>query len=138
MSDAGAPGAAVVDAAAVARQEQLAKDLAHSKEAGWHDQQPFQDETGVVVGTPQGEETGDGDSAPWMSEAAVYEWDDDFGDVGERNPALEQQLYNLSGDPPAGSSIHALSFDVNVEGTKVSPIRNVSLHCSDTHDTISR
>jgi ATP-dependent RNA helicase DDX3X len=29
----------------------------------------------------------------WASNAAIYDWDDDFGDVGPRHPELEKQLF---------------------------------------------
>ncbi len=37
----------------------------------------------------------------WANNAAVYMWDDDFGDVGPRFPQLEQQLF--------GSEFHVKS-----------------------------
>lgn len=33
------------------------------------------------------------DVGAWASNAAIYEWDDDFGDVGPRHPELEKQLF---------------------------------------------
>lgn len=29
----------------------------------------------------------------WAFNAAIYDWDDDFGDVGPRHPELEKQLF---------------------------------------------
>lgn len=29
----------------------------------------------------------------WASNAAIYDWDDDYGDVGPRHPELEAQLF---------------------------------------------
>ena len=29
----------------------------------------------------------------WASNAAIYDWDDDYGDVGPRHPELEKQLF---------------------------------------------
>lgn len=33
------------------------------------------------------------DVGDWASNAAIYNWDDDFGDVGPRHPELEAQLF---------------------------------------------
>ncbi|KAL6712414.1 hypothetical protein ACN47E_000291 [Coniothyrium glycines] len=111
-----------LDPAAAARKEQLLKDLARAKEAGWNEQMPFKYET-VVGGTPAPDETRD--SATWLSDAAIYQWDDEFGDVGEPNPALERQLFHDENHQRAGGAINAFSFEVNTEGpTKVQPVRN--------------
>ncbi|KAH9868465.1 hypothetical protein J1614_007537 [Plenodomus biglobosus] len=123
MTDAGAPDTGL-DAAALARKEQAAANLARAKEAGWNNQIPFQYET-VVGGTPAEGETRD--SAVWLSDAAVYEWDDEFGDVAPPNPELEKVLFLEQHLQRAGGAIKALSFDVSIEGpTKVQPVRNVS------------
>lgn len=112
-----------VAGAAADRAEQLAKDLARAKEAGWTNPIPFQYDT-VVGGTPAADETRD--AAPWLSDAAVYQWDDEFGDVGEPNPELEKILFQDEYLQRAGSAISALSFEVTVQGpTKINPVRNV-------------
>jgi ATP-dependent RNA helicase DDX3X len=123
MSDAGAPDATATDPAA-ARKEQQASDLARAQEAGWNNPVPFQYET-VVGGTPAEDETRD--TAAWLSDAAIYQWDDEFGDVGEPNPELEKMLFHDEYLQRAGGAIKALSFDVTLEGpTKINPVRNVS------------
>lgn len=123
MSDTDAPEAGT-DAAAIARKELLAQDLARAKDAGWNDRMPFMYET-VVGGTPAEDETRE--DAAWLSEAVVYEWDDEYGDVGEPNPELEKALYEGDQILRAGAHIKALSFNVDTEGpTKVHPVRNVS------------
>ncbi|KAF2856763.1 DEAD-domain-containing protein [Plenodomus tracheiphilus IPT5] len=123
MSEAGAPDAGP-DAAALARKEQAAIDLARAKEAGWNNPVPFQYET-VVGGTPAEDETRD--AAVWLSDAAIYEWDDEFGDIAPANPELEKALFHEQHLQRIGGAIKALSFDVNVEGpTKVQPVRNAS------------
>lgn len=123
MSDAGTPEAGL-DAAAIARKEQQSQDLARAKDAGWANPMPFQYET-VVGGTPAEDETRD--EAVWLSDAAIYQWDDDYGDVGASNPELEKMLFQEEYLQRAGGAIKALSFDVNVEGpTKIQPVRNVS------------
>lgn len=67
------------------------------------------------------------DVAKWQSDAAVYQWDDDFGDVGEPNPLLEKELFEDVDLQRAGTAIKALSYDVTTEGPeKVQPVRDVS------------
>lgn len=51
--------------------KELAEAEAVAKESGGH---------GVEVGG-------------WASNAALYEWDDDYGDVGPSHPVLEKQLF---------------------------------------------
>jgi ATP-dependent RNA helicase DDX3X len=122
MSDAGTTTAP--DEAAVVRKEQLAADLARAKEAGWDNPVPFKYEP-VVDGAAGPDETRD--SAPWLSDAAIYQWDDEFGDVGEPNPDLEKMLFEDPHMQRVGQQIKALSFDVQVEGPDpVKPVRNVS------------
>jgi ATP-dependent RNA helicase DDX3X len=99
MSHAGAPEVAANPAAA--RKEQQAQDLARVKEAGWTHPIPFKYES-VVGGTPAEDETRN--SAVWQSDAAVYQWDDDFGDVGEPNPDLEVRVPTRGATQPAFSS----------------------------------
>ncbi|RYO27653.1 ATP-dependent RNA helicase [Alternaria arborescens] len=121
MSDTGAPVATATDPAA-ARKEQQAADLARAQDAGWNNPVPFQYET-VVGGTPAEDETRD--TAVWLSDAAIYQWDDEFGDVGEPNPELEKMLFDDQYLQRAGGAIKALSFDITLEGpAKISPVRN--------------
>ena len=123
MSDTGTPVATATDPAA-ARKELQAADLARAQDAGWNNPVPFQYET-VVGGTPAEDETRD--TAVWLSDAAIYQWDDEFGDVGEPNPELEKMLFDDQYLQRAGGAIKALSFDITLEGpTKISPVRNVS------------
>lgn len=121
MSDAGTP---VVDSnpAAAARKEQEAKDLERAKEAGWHETILTQ----YVAGDGSAVEPDEThEAASWLSDAAVYEWDDEYGDVGPVNPALEQQLYLDPTIQRAGQGIKALEFKVEVIGPKVLPVRDV-------------
>jgi ATP-dependent RNA helicase DDX3X len=123
MSDATAPDVTAADPSA-ARKEQQAQDLARAQEAGWANPVPFQYET-VVGGTPAEGDTRD--TAVWLSDAAIYQWDDELGDVGAPNPELEKMLFADQYLQRAGGAIKALSFDVTLEGpTKISPVRNVS------------
>lgn len=108
------------DAATVARQELEAQALARAKEAGWTND----------INDPAGPEPTEDETrkdAIWLSDAAVYQWDDEFGEVGEPNPELEKQLFEGDHLARVGAHIKALSFDVVVEGpTKVHPVREVS------------
>ena len=81
------------------------------------------------------ETVGGGEAAPdetrqdaqWLSDAAIYQWDDEFGDVGDRNPDLEKVLFDDENLQRAGGAIKALSYEVAVEGPeKVLPVRDVS------------
>jgi ATP-dependent RNA helicase DDX3X len=122
MSDAGSN--AGLDEAALDRKQQLVEDLSRAKDAGWNNPIPFNYET-VVGGEAAPDETRD--SAAWLSDAAVYAWDDEFGDVGEPNPELEKMLFADEHLQRAGGAIKALTFEVNTEGpVKVQPVRDVS------------
>lgn len=121
MSDAGSN--AGLDETATAKKAQLAEDLARAKAAGWNDPVPFN-----YAAPPGGAGHDESrDTAVWLSDAAVYAWDDEFGDVGEANPELEKMLYTGEHLQRAGGAIKALSFDVTVEGPeKVKPVRDVN------------
>lgn len=103
---------------------------------------PFNYET-VVGGEAEPDETRQ--DAQWLSDAVVYQWDDEFGDVGEPNPELEKVLFDDEHLQRAGGAIKALSYEVAVEGPeKVLPVRDVSclIHkqlraCTD-HSTVRR
>lgn len=85
---------------------------------------PFNYET-VVGGEAEKDATRN--AADWLSDAAIYQWDDEFGDVGEPNPELEQMLFQNENLQRAGGAIKALSYEVTVEGPeKIHPIREVS------------
>ncbi|KAF2132090.1 DEAD-domain-containing protein [Dothidotthia symphoricarpi CBS 119687] len=115
------PTAAGTDTAGDARKEQLTKDLARAKEAGWTNPIPFNYES-VIAGEAPRDETRD--TAAWLSDAVIYQWDDDFGDVGEPNPDLEKMLFEDDNTQRVGTQIKALSFDVTVEGPeKLHPVR---------------
>lgn len=124
MSGAGASNASA-DEAAAARQKQLAQDIEKAREAGWNDRIPFLYES-VTGGQAAPDETRDG--APWLSDAVIYQWQDDFGDVGPPNAELEKMLFNDETLNRAGGGIKALTFRVTVEGPDVvNPVRNVSI-----------
>ncbi|KAF2254582.1 P-loop containing nucleoside triphosphate hydrolase protein [Trematosphaeria pertusa] len=118
MSDAGV----AVDDATAARAKQLAEDIQKAKDAGWTNPIPFNYET-VAGGQPDVRDEGR-DSANWLSDAVVYEWDDDFGEVGPPNPELEKVLYENPDMMRAGGAIQALSFQVIVNAKEeVHPVR---------------
>ena len=84
---------------------------------------PFNYET-VHGGEAEKDKTND--TAAWLSDAAIYQWDDEFGDVGEPNPELEKLLFEDEHMQRAGNAIKALSYEVTVEGPeKVLPVREV-------------
>ncbi|KAL5118381.1 hypothetical protein ACEQ8H_003730 [Pleosporales sp. CAS-2024a] len=120
MSDAGSN--AGLDEAALARKTQHAENLARAKAAGWNDPIPFNygDAVPGAAGANEPRET-----PAWLSDAAIYVWDDDFGDVGAPNPELEKMLFFDSNTQRAGNRmLHLGTFEVSVEGPeKVPPIR---------------
>jgi ATP-dependent RNA helicase DDX3X len=67
----------------------------------------------------------DGEPA-WLQNAAKYEWSDEFGDVGPKNPLLEAQLYHGEFLMRSGAMMDALEYTVETKGTNtVRPIRKV-------------
>jgi hypothetical protein len=94
---------------------------------------PFNYET-VVGGEPQQDDTRQG--AQWLSDAAIYQWDDEFGDVGEPNLELEKMLFDDENLQRVGGAIKALSYDVSTEGPeKIHPILEVSYSPSESRRT---
>ena len=64
----------------------------------------------------------------WLHNAAKYEWDEKFGEVGPEVPELEEQLFNSKHIVRRGNDIQALEFEVKLEGpTPVRPVRQVGL-----------
>ena len=129
MSDAG--GTPVVNDAsndaADARAKQLAEDVQKAKDAGWSNPIPFNYE---MVAGGEADVLAPVPGAPWLSDAAVYEWQDDFGTVGPRNEDLERELFDDPDMQRAGTGIQALEFEVKVEGKeKLHPVRSVSKAC---------
>ena len=43
----------------------------------------------------------------WASNAAIYEWDEDFGDVGPEHPELEKQLFGSENHVRVGIKFEA-------------------------------
>lgn len=126
MSAAGDSNPAVDDAAA-ARLKQQQEDFQKAKDRGWNNHVPHQfDNAGQPV-----EQDAEADAEPvWLSDAAVYAWDDDYGEVGPRNEQLELELFGDPNRQSEGAKIKALSFEVHVtvggDEDKLPPIRTVS------------
>ncbi|KAF2659304.1 P-loop containing nucleoside triphosphate hydrolase protein [Lophiostoma macrostomum CBS 122681] len=101
--------------------KELAENLAALKEKGWNNPIPFNYE--AVVGAavkPEGADAGD--EPAWLGSAAVYEWDDDFGEIGPENAALEEQLFRGEHLMKAGIHLKTLhGFDVDVKGVERPP-----------------
>lgn len=69
-----------------------------AREAGWVAPQAYNYEAatakhGDEPASSSGEQVDDSDAPCWAHEAAKYEWQDDFGDVGPEVPELEAQLF---------------------------------------------
>jgi ATP-dependent RNA helicase DDX3X len=70
------------------------------------------DRTGVVQGEGEGGQEPEADVGvggvgglrlgEWASNAQIYEWNDDFGDVGPKFPELEKQLFGSENHVKAG------------------------------------
>jgi hypothetical protein len=69
----------------------------------------------------------DDDHAHYLRNSAVYEWDDEYGDVGPEMPELEQDLFRGDFRVRQGTHMSNLQFEVTVEGPdKLQPARSVS------------
>ncbi len=70
--------------------EKTSKELAEALKAAAENEsgQPVKLEEVGIEGAVGGLRAGD-----WANNAAVYTWDDDYGDVGPRFEALEKQLF---------------------------------------------
>lgn len=66
-----------------------------AREKGWTTPEQYDYEKYTSSVTPLGplQNGGEGNLPAWAAQAAKYEWQDDYGDVGPQNPALEEQLY---------------------------------------------
>ena len=118
--DTDAPAAAAVKA------QQKAEDLQRATEAGWQKPIPF--EYGGAGDPDAGAEESYQEDVKWLSDAVVYEWADDYGDVGPENLALEKELFNDPDMQRHGNSFRIYdSFEVNIDGSeKIQPFRSVS------------
>lgn len=70
-----------------------------AREKGWVEPKDYDYEKYVTVipsekPAENGENSQDEQSIPeWAANAAKYEWNDEYGDVGPENPHLEEQLF---------------------------------------------
>jgi hypothetical protein len=72
--------------------------------------------------------------AAYAASSAVYEWDDEYGDVGPEVPQLEEQLFNNAFRLRQGKHMSNLQLEVTVEGPdKIHPVRSVCSHCIPHH-----
>ena len=120
-------GVTALDDAIATKAQQKAEDLQRATEAGWQKPIPF--EYGGI-GEPDAE-TGMRDDVKWLSDAVVYEWVDEYGEVGPENLALEKELFGDSESEDHRQSANFRiyeSFEVNLDGGsgKIQPFRNVS------------
>ena len=93
-----------------------------AKDAGWVETVP------VDYNVQQ--TTREDDYAHYLRNSAVYEWDDEYGDVGPEIPELEQDLFGGDFRVRQGQHMDKLQFEVTVEGPdKLQPARSVSFPC---------
>lgn len=98
---------------------EIAAHKARAKEAGWVDTIPV-----------NYNQSTNRDDTSYRAESAVYEWDDDYGDVGPEVPELEEQLYHGQFRLRQGDYMSNLDDkEVTVEGPdKLQPCRSVRAH----------
>lgn len=90
-----------------------------ANEAGWADAIPVNYN---VQQTTRSEE-----ATRYAADSAVYEWADEYGEVGPEVPELEEQLYNGAFRLRQGKHMSELLLEVTVEGPdKIQPARSVS------------
>lgn len=108
-----APGAGVLsDVEKVAHRDR-------ARDAGWVETVP------VDYNVQQSSR--DDDLAHYLKNSAVYEWDDEYGDVGPEVPILEQDLFGGDFRVRQGQHMDKLQFEVTVEGPdRLQPARSVS------------
>ncbi|KAF2198946.1 DEAD-domain-containing protein [Delitschia confertaspora ATCC 74209] len=111
--------------AALEQERQAA--AAKARDAGWAPQVPYN----YTENTNPAGEIGEAPdaaapAAPWLADAVIYEWCDEYGEVGPRNEELERELFQAEHRMRSGGAIQALTFDVSVEGPEASrpaPVR---------------
>jgi hypothetical protein len=98
---------------------EAAEHKERAKDAGWVDTIP------VDYNVQQSSR--DDDLANYLKHSAVYEWDDEYGDVGPEMPELEQDLFGGDFRVRQGNHMDKLQFEVTVEGPdRLQPARSVS------------
>ncbi|KAL4800551.1 P-loop containing nucleoside triphosphate hydrolase protein [Aspergillus venezuelensis] len=108
------------EASAIARQKGWVAPEDYNYEKYIHTTQEKPNETTEFGTTVEDGENGENgasmeeDSAPqWAANAAKYEWNDEYGDVGPKNPHLEEQLFR--------------SEFINRTGLKIGNLRNIEV-----------
>lgn len=77
----------------------------------------------------------DEEATRYAADSAVYEWSDDYGEVGPEVSELEEQLYHGGFRLRQGDHMDNLRYEVTVEGPdKIQPARSVSGLCDFFHD----
>lgn len=103
---------------APAEGEDNAAFVAKVKEAGWIDNVPI--DYSVLNGT-------DGNFAEWHAKSDVYEWKEEYGEVGPDHERLEKALFGGEYRMKKGTHIANLQFAVVVDGpVQYKPARSVS------------
>lgn len=78
----------------------------------------------VYSGNRKNAENGKAGEVPmWFGEAAVYEWNDEYGDIGPEVPELEWELFRNDYRMQPGNKIDAYQYKVTVEAPE--PIHHV-------------
>lgn len=126
MSDLGTPTNGDTNGGVPAHKD-LAETLAKVREKGWNNPVPFRYETVGSGATPNDDRPSD---QAWLGNAAVYEWDDDFGEVGPRNEKLEEMLYRGNNIMRVGNHLATYQCEVATSGAegRVAPVREVRSH----------
>ncbi|KAF2452436.1 DEAD/DEAH box RNA helicase [Lineolata rhizophorae] len=66
----------------------------------------------------------EGKEPKWLSQAARYEWDDEYGDVGPHDEKLEDELFRSMFINRIGNKMDAYEYRVNIQGPQdVAPVR---------------
>lgn len=109
--------------AEVLSEAEKAANRERARDAGWVETVP------VDYNVQQ--TTREDDYAHYLRNSAVYEWDDEYGDIGPEVPELEQDLFGGDFRVRQGQHMDKLQFEVTVEGPdKLQPARSVSTSMS--------
>ena len=106
------------DEAAEAKKN-MSKDefLKKAREAGWTEATAFDYEEFQRTS---------GDQTDYHGAAKVYEWKEEFGDVGPEVPELEKVLFGGEFQMRRGEHVEHLDLEVDLQGpVRVAPIRRV-------------
>ncbi|KAF2752277.1 DEAD-domain-containing protein [Sporormia fimetaria CBS 119925] len=115
-------GAATNGDAEELKKQELEKNLIMMREKGWNDPMPYNYEAGGIITEPSGDQSAE---PAWLCNAVVYQFDDEYGEVGPPDKELEAVLFQGEHIARAGTRIQVLEgFDVVVTGEKVNPVRS--------------